>query len=171
MKSSALIFFIIFIGLNFTSQIKQVPKSPTVKKQNKKPLKAVQEFVFKFKGFSCLLHDEASDGLGHHLLVGEIRPSTDKVSDRDSQINSLFGFKGRLNEDMGILILTNQKYQILKIAPAFVGKKIIYDSATKKFIIGANSLEYLKIGTQSFSAWQPVILQTDLSLQAKAYFI
>jgi len=127
---------------------------------------------FDFKGFALNINDDVADEKGNHLLVGEIHAFEKEEEKRDTLINRLFELKGvAYNDKHGILISTDKNYKIVKIARSFIGEKIIYDAVKKQFTIGALFFDYLKVDDRSFSAWQPVILTTDIALKAKAFFV
>jgi hypothetical protein len=134
--------------------------------------KAIAQHAFKFKGFDTRINDVAQDANGNHLLVGEIRAVATAEIDRDSLINQLFGLKGYANNDgRGILIATDKDYKILRMASSYSGKKVAYDTDRQLFTIGANYFDYLHVGDTSFSAWQPVIVQTSLELKQVPFFL
>lgn len=134
--------------------------------------KEITQHTFNFKGFALTLHDDVADEKGDHLLAGEIHAIAKEEADRDTMINRLFGLKGIVYDDkIGILITTDKTYKIKKIVRAFIGEKIIYDPVKKQFTIGALFFDYIKVEGRSFSAWQPVIIKTDISLKMQVYFI
>ena len=132
----------------------------------------VSQHSFKFKGFSIIINDDAFDENNNHLLVGEIRAIETEEHKRDPNINKIFDLKGYCNDDgMGIIITTNKDYKTLQIARSFIGKKVVYERNKKQFTIGANFFDYLKVANDSFSAWQPIIIQMDLKLKGATYWV
>ncbi|MBA3681723.1 MAG: hypothetical protein H0W73_11255 [Bacteroidetes bacterium] len=132
----------------------------------------ITQHRFNFKGFALTINDDVADEKGNHLLVGKIHASENEEANRDTLINRLFGLKGVVYDDkIGILISTDKNYKIIQIARSFIGEKIIYNAVKKQFTVGANFFDYLKVGERSFSAWQPVIIKTNIQLKAQAYFV
>ncbi len=159
---SFLIFFTFLMSLSLKSQTVTAASLP----------KEITQYPFNFKGFALTLNDDVADEKGNHLLVGEIHAFEKEEDKRDTLINRLFGLKGVIYDDKyGILITTDKNYKIIKIARSFIGEKIIYDAVKKQFTIGALFFDYLKVNDRSFSAWQPVIITTDIALRAKAFFV
>lgn len=163
MKKTLLLFFIcFFISLQINGQTITNYSLP----------KEITQHGFNFKGFALTLNDDVADEKGNHLLAGEIHAFEKEEQDRDTMINRLFGLKGVVYDDKyGILITTDKNYKITKIARSFIGEKIIYDTSKKQFTIGALFFDYLKVDGRSFSAWQPVIITTDITLKARAFFV
>lgn len=127
---------------------------------------------FNFMGFSVKINDDAADENNNHMLVGEIRAIESENEKRDANINEIFELKGYANDDrMGIIITTDKDYKTLQIASSFIGKKVNYDRTKKRFTIGAQFSDYLHVDGQSFSAWQPMIIQLDLELKGEFYTI
>ena len=167
--------FISLLLFSFTLH-SQVIKPITVDSYNNDDTLSIPKEIFQqqfnFKGFSIVINDDASDEKGNHLLVGEIRAIEPEELKRDSTINFIFNLKRySLDDPMGIIITTDKNYTTLQIAPSFVGEKVIYNIRKKEFTIGANFFDYLHVGDKSFSAWQPVIVQTNFQLKQNAYFI
>lgn len=134
--------------------------------------KEISQHNFSFKGFALTLNDDVADEKGDHLLVGEIHAIEKEEVDRDTLINRLFGLQGVVYDDrMGILITADKNYKIKQIARSFIGEKIIYDPIKKQFTIGALFFDYLKVGERSFSAWQPVIIKTNMQLKSQVWFV
>lgn len=134
--------------------------------------KAITQHNFNFKGFALKLNDDVADEKSDHLLVGEIHAIEKEEKDRDTLINRLFELKGVVyDEGMGILITTDKNYKIKQIARSFIGEKIIYDPIKKQFTIAALFFDYLKVGERSFSAWQPVIIKTNMQLRSRMWFV
>lgn len=132
----------------------------------------ITEHQFNFKGFSTRLTDDAQDENGNHIIVGEIEALEELEEDRDTSINRIFGLKKVYSDDrFGILIVTDSNYKILKVVRSFIGKKIIYDSNSKHFIIGANFFDYIEVDGEYTSAWQPVVLKLNLELETEFYFL
>lgn len=132
----------------------------------------VSKHSFNFKGFSIIINDDAFDENNNHLLVGEIKAIETEESKRDANINKIFDLKGYCNDvGMGIIITTNKDYKTLQIARSFIGKKAVYNRNKKQFTIGANFFDYLKVDNESFSAWQPIIIQIDLKLKGTTYWV
>ncbi len=135
-------------------------------------IKTITQHAFNYKGYALNLHDDVADEKGNHLLVGEIHAVQKQAAERDTMINRIFDLKGVAYDDkIGILITTDRNYKITQIARSFIGEKIIYEAAKKQFTIGALFFDYLKIGARSFSAWQPVIIKTDINLKLQVYFV
>ncbi|MBL7919556.1 MAG: hypothetical protein JNJ40_04530 [Bacteroidia bacterium] len=134
--------------------------------------KQITQHSFNFKGFALTLNDDVADEKGNHLLAGEIHAFEKEEQDRDTMINRVFELKGVVYDDkLGILITTDKNYKITKIVRSFIGEKIMYDTYKKQFTIGALFFDYLKVDGRSFSAWQPVIITTDITLKARAFFV
>lgn len=165
--------FLIFFSSSIQAQVIKKTNEIIIDKEGFVPLpNQIKQHKFNFKGFSTVLNDDVSDDSGNHLLVGHISAFEKSEENRDSIINKLFDLKGVVYDDnMGIIITTDKDYNILKIRKSFIGKKIIYNSKTKQFTIGANFFDYIHVGDKSFSAWQPVIIETDIELKSYIYFV
>ncbi len=159
-------FFIVGLNVFIPAQLKcQTLTSVTLPAE-------IGQHNFNFKGFALTLNDDVADEKGDHLLVGEIHAFEKEEENRDTLINRLFGLKGLVYDDrMGILITTDKNYKIKQIARSFIGEKIIYDPVKKQFTIGALFFDYLKVGERSFSAWQPVIIKTNMQLKTQVWFV
>ena len=169
-----IIVFLFFIIAPVFIQAQVKPHSDSILGMHAaRPLpKEIAERHFYFKGFAIIINDDAADENNNHLLVGEIRALETEETNRDAGINKVFNLKGYCNDSpMGIVITTDKEYKVLQIAPSYIGKKVVYDAGTKTFTIGANFLDYISVGGNSFSAWQPVIVQIGLDLQGKTCFI
>ncbi len=140
---------------------------------SKVPAAQLQQYRFNYKGFATKINDDAVDENGNHLLDGEIHAVEMIESKRDTAINRIFNLKGVSYDDdpRGLMIMTDKDYNVLKIEWGYIGKRVEYDFAKKHFIIGAMKFDYIRVGKESFSAWQPVIVQTDLTTKFDAYFI
>jgi hypothetical protein len=128
---------------------------------------------FNYEGFAIRIADDASDENGNHLLVGSISAEEPYAVDRDTMINRIFELTSEFTSDsqMGIVIATDKNYKVLRIGPSYIGRKVIYNSATKLFTVGAGDFTYLEVGDKSFSAWRPVIMEMDLNFKGKSWFV
>ncbi len=139
---------------------------------NSKIESQISTHFFNYKGYSTCINDDAVDENGNHLLVGEIHTTEVEEEDRDTSINRIFNIKGKsYDNETGILIFTDKNYKVLQIRNSFIGKKVIYDSKTKEFIIGSLFFDYIKVGEKSFSAWQPVIVKIKIDFYVKSFFV
>lgn len=133
----------------------------------------IKEHHFNFRGFGVIIKDCASDEMGNHVFVGRLCIVEKEANKRDTMINRIFDFQEHIYDKyMGIAILTDKDYNIIKVAKTFLGERVVYQPEKKQFIIGANFYTYLSnLGQRSFSAWQPVIVRLNLELQGYTYFI
>ncbi|XZF13049.1 hypothetical protein ACTHGU_14780 [Chitinophagaceae bacterium MMS25-I14] len=133
---------------------------------------AVAQHQFSFKGFSVIINDDAADENDNHMLVGEIRAVETEAQNRDPEINTILDLKGFSGDSRnGIVIATDKNYHILKMSASPCGEKVVYNRNKKEFTVGAGFFDYLHVGTESFSAWQPVILQLNLAMKGSTYFL
>ena len=133
----------------------------------------VKNYDIKFKGFRLILSDIATDEHNNHLLVGSIASRTQEAKDRDPRINKAFGLDGVVygRDKMGIMITTDADYNILNIAKSHRGEQVVYDENRKKFIVAAGCFEERDSNERLNSIWRPVIVITDIQLNATNYFV
>ena len=132
----------------------------------------LSQHQFNFKGFATTIADFATDEQGNHLLVGWVDVVADLKKDRDTTLNRIFRLKDKgHSRKLGIVIATDQNFNIKQISRSFVGRKVIYDARQKQFIIGASFFSYIVQKDDSFSAWQPIIIKTKIDLKQTAYLI
>jgi hypothetical protein len=132
----------------------------------------ITEHQFNFKGFAVTINDDAQDENGNHLLVGEIKVLEEQEVMRDTSINRIFKLKEVIGDDRyGIMLVTDSDYNVLKIGRSFIGKKVIYNLESDQFFIGANFFDYIEVKGKNFSAWQPVVIKTNLELKTEVYFL
>lgn len=132
----------------------------------------IKNYPINFKGFAVNIADDAQDENGNHILVGEIEALESDPDLLDTMIHRVFHLRQYVTDDaMGIIILTDSNYKILKVRRSFNGKQVIYDNTHKRFIIGANNFTFIEKGDDYVNLWHPVIITTNLEFEMEFYLL
>ncbi len=135
-------------------------------------IEKIKNYPINFNGFALSIQSDAQDENGNHLLVGDIKVTEEDPALRDTIINQRFNLGTVYGDDaLGILIVTDSNYNVLNVRYSFNGNHVIYDGASKQFIVGANFFDYKEVNNEFISLWQPIIIKTGLDLRTEVYFL